>query len=258
MKHGTEEELILLKKIIILPMISIFILTFAVTGINAQMAPEGMAPQEEVVVATIDGEEVYMQEVEQRANIQMLMMELQQSNPEFAEFLFASPEGQEFMTAYKREQLDNLIGQRLLENEAEKEDISLSEEYKDKFFEEQLEMIKEQQGMSEEDILEALAQQGIESMDEFKDMMIQEQGDQLLVRKLIEEVGLNKIDISEQQAKEFYEEQQIQVEFEQVKDDIIFELAREEYVSELKEEAEIEIKEEKFETTGVPEQPVMP
>jgi len=247
----------LVKKVIILPIISIFILTFSVVGI-AQMAPEGMAPQEEVVVANIDGEEVYMQEVEQMANIQMLMMELQQSNPEFAEFLFTSPEGQDFMTAYNRKQLDNLIGQKLLEQEAEKEDISLSEEYKNRFFEEQLEMIKEQQGMSEEDILEALAQQGIESMDEFKDMMIQEQGDQLLVRKLIEEVGVDKIEISEEEARDFYEEQQIQVEFEQVKDDIMFELAQEEYIAELKEEADIEVNEEEFETTGVPEQPVMP
>jgi len=248
----------LLKKLIILPIISVFILTFAITGINAQMAPEGMAPQEEVVVATIDGEEIYMQEVEQMANIQMLMMELQQSNPEFAEFLFSSPEGQEFMAAYNREQLNNLIGQKLLEQEAEKENVSLSEEYKDEFFEEQLEMIKQQQGMSEEELLEILAQQGIESMDGFKDMMMQEEGDQLLVRKLIEEVGLEKIDISEQQARDFYEEQQIQVEFEQVKDDIMFELAQEEYISELKEEAEIEVNEEEFETTGVPEQPVMP
>jgi len=246
------------KKLIILSMISIFIFTFVVMGVQAQMAPEGMMPQEEEVVATIDGEELYMQEVEQMANIQMLMMELQQSNPEFAEFLFTSPEGQEFMAAYKREQLDNLVAQKLLEREAGEEDITLSEEYKDEFFEQQLEMIKQQQGMSEEDILEALAQQGIETMDKFKDVMIQQQEEQLRVRKLVDEVVLDKIEITEEDARDFYEEQQIQAEFEQVKDDIIFELARERYIAELEDEADIEINEEKFEAAGVPQQPMMP
>lgn len=245
------------KRTLILPMITIFIFCLAMIGVQAQM-PGGMMPQEEEVVATIDGEEVYMHEVEQMANIQMLMMELQQSNPEFAEFLFTSQEGQEFMTAYKRDQLNNLVAQKLLEREAGEEDITLSEEYKDEFFEEQLEMIKQQQGMSEEDLLAALGQQGIESLDEFKDMMIQQQEDQLLVRKLVDEVVLDKIEITEEEAREVYEQQQMQIEFEQVKDDIIFQLARERYIAELEDEADIEVKEEKFEAAGVPQQPMMP
>ncbi len=54
-------------------------------------------------------------------------------------------------------------------------------------------MIKQHQGMSEEDILESLAQQGIELMNNFKDMIMQEEGNQLLVRKLIEKLGHKRL-----------------------------------------------------------------
>jgi len=180
------------------------------------------------------------------------MMQLNQMDPQFAEFLFTSPEGMELMEAFKRNQLTNVIAQKLLEREVDKEEISLSEEYKDKFFEEQIEMIKQQQGMTEEEMLNILSQQGIGSMEEFKDVMIQQEGDRLVVRKLIEEVVIDKLGITEEDARELYEAEGYMMDFEQVKDDIIFHVAREQYVEELEDEADIEIFEDEFGTPSVP------
>ena len=222
------------------------ILIFSTTGIGQQMAPEEMSPQEEVVVATVDGEEVYMQELEREANIQGIIMELQEQNPEFVEFISTSPEGQKVIEEFKRTQMNNLIERKLLENKAEEKDITLTEEDKNEFFEEQMEMIQQQQGMSEEEILEALSQQGIESMDEFQEMMIQDHGDQLREQKLLEEIVIDEVDITEEEARELYEEQQIPQEFDQIKDQLKLQLAREEYVEQLKEGTEIEIYEDEI------------
>ena len=222
------------------------ILIFSMTGIGQQMAPEEMSPQEEVVVATVDGEEVYMQELEREANIQGIIMELQEQNPEFVEFISTSPEGQKVIEEFKRTQMNNLIERKLLENKAEEKDITLTEEDKNEFFEEQMEMIQQQQGMGEEEILEALSQQGIESMDEFQEMMIQDHGDQLREQKLLEEIVIDEVDITEEEARELYEEQQIPQEFDQIKDQLKLQLAREEYVEQLKEGTEIDIYEDEI------------
>ena len=229
----------------LLGLLLVFMLTFSLTAVGQQMAPGGMAPQEEVVVATIDGEDIFMHEVEMEAGIQQIIMGLQQQ-PEFANFLFTSPEGQEFIEAFKRDQLNNLIARKLLEKKVDAEEIELTEEDKEEFFQEQLQILQQQYQMDEEQLLDALAQQGIESLDEFKDFMIQQEGNRLRERKLLEEVVIEDLDITDEDARELYEEQQIPMEFEQIKDELKFEVARERFIEQLRDEANIEIYEDEF------------
>ncbi|MFW6238664.1 MAG: SurA N-terminal domain-containing protein [Halanaerobiales bacterium] len=195
--------------------------------------------QEEEVVATVNGEDLTMRELEQEAGIQQIMMQMQQ-NPEFVQFLNTSEEGQEFLEAYKKEQLDSLIEQKLLEMEVEDKEIELTDEEIDEYFDEQLEMIKQQQDMSEDDILEALEEQGIESMDDFKEQFISQQEDNLKIQKLLDEQAGEEIEVTEEEMEEYYDDNQIQADFEEVKDQIESRLMQDKYVDYLREEAEIE------------------
>lgn len=230
------------KKFIIQSMlISVLIFTVSVSGQEANKQQLEQPQEEKEVVATIDGDEVYMEELNQMANMQQTMMQIQQQNPQFVSFLYNSPEGQNFLEAFKRSQLEDLIVRKILEREAERNKINLTEEDKNKYFNEQIEMIKQQQNLSDEELLSALSQQGIESMDQFKEVFLQQQGESLRVRKLIETMVFDKVDISDEEAKKFYNQGQYQMDFEVIKDRIKEQLAQQEYINQLREKADIEI-----------------
>lgn len=218
-------------------LISTFLISAPLFG-QVQSKPQ---QNKKKVVATIDGKEVYMKELEQKANLQQIMMQLQQRHPKFVQFLYSSPEGQNFLEAYKRNQLNDLIARKLLKREAKREEIVLTRKDKENYFNEQLEMIKKQQKMSEEELVKALQKQGIESIEKFKEVFIKQQKDNLVVQKLIEEIVLEKIKVKDKEAKELYKQRQYQMEFKEVKDQIKRHLAQNKYIEQLREEAEIKI-----------------
>lgn len=221
--------------------VSVFIFSFSLfcKG-NGQETMEPQ-PQEKEVVATIDGDEIYMSELNQMINLQQIMIQIQQQNPQFVRFFYTSPEGQDFLDAFQKNQLKDLIARKLLEREVERENINLTDEDKEEYFSEQIDMIKQQQNMTEEDLLSALKQQGIESMEQFKQVFLEQQGESLRVHKLIEEVIVEKVNVTDEEAKELYDQGQYQMEFEEVKDQIKRELAQQQYIDNLREEANIEI-----------------
>lgn len=212
--------------------------------ISLPLLSQGQTEQQQnkkEVVATIDGEEVYMRELEQTANIQQIMIQLQQQHPQFVQFLYTSPEGQKLLDAYKRSQLNDLISRKLLKREAEREEIVLTQKDKENYFNEQVEMIKQQQNMSDKELLNALKKQGIESLEKFKEFFIQQQKDNLIVQKLVEEIVLKKIKVTDKEAKEVYKQREYQMEFNEVKDQIKRYLAQQKYIDRLKDEANIQI-----------------
>ena len=226
-------------------LVILIIASFSVIGqdLDIEGLPDGAQMEQEVeIVATVNGEELTMQELEQIAGIQQITMQLQQQHPEFVELLNTTEEGQHLLDEYKRTQLDNLIEQKLLEMEVAEKDIDLTEEEKDEFFNEQLELIKSQQGMTEEEILDTLSEQGIQSMDDFKEQFLMTQEENLKIHKLIEEEIGDDIEITEEEARQFFEENQLQAEFEEVKPEIENMLRQEKYIEHLKEEADIERK----------------
>ena len=233
----------IMNKNFILPilLLSVFILSLSVycKG-DAQESPVPEQPEKEVV-ATIDGDEVYMSELNQMINLQQAMIQIQQMNPQFVRFLYTSPEGQTFLDAFKRNQLQDLITRKLLEREAERVEVTLSDEDEQEYFQEQVDMIMQQNNMTEEDLLGALKQQGIESMDQFKQVFLEQQGESLRVHKLIEEVIVEKVNVTDEEAKEMYDQGQYQMEFDEVKDQIKRELAQQQYIDQLKDKANIEI-----------------
>lgn len=233
-----------MNKNFILPILFLSVLIFSLTAFckgEAQESPVQQPQQEQEVVATIDGDEVYMSELNQMINLQQAMIQIQQMNPQFVRFLYTSPEGQTFLDAFKKNQLQDLITRKLLEREAEREEVTLSDEDKKEYFQEQVDMIMQQNNMTEEDLLGALKQQGIESMDQFKQVFLEQQGESLRVHKLIEEVIVEKVNVTDGEAKEMYDQGQYQMEFDEVKDQIKRELAQQQYIDQLKDKANIEI-----------------
>jgi len=226
-----------------IPLLFLSIALLMLTSFSQEKNQEAEEPQtqEKEVVATIDDKEIYMSELNQMTNLQQTMMQLQQRNPQFVRFLYTSPEGQNFLEAFKKNQLEDLITRKLLEREAQRENIRLTKKDKEKYFKEQIDMIKQQQNMSDEELLKALNQQGIESMDAFKKIFIEQQGESLKIHKLIEEVVLDKVKVSDKEAEQWYDQGQYQVEFKEVKDQIKRELAQKEYIDQLREEADINI-----------------
>lgn len=225
----------------ILTIILMVLLSFPVAALQQQI---GM-PQADEVVATVNGEEIMLSELEGQANIMGIMMQLQQL-PQFAEFLQTTPEGQEFLVAYQRYVLEGLIDQKLLQMEAKQQGITVSEEEKEDFAREQIDMIRVQQGLSDEEILTAVQQQlGLDSIEAFKAMIIEQEGENLVLQKFISEVVVEKVNISEDDARAFYEQEQLAmqgIEFDQVKENIKQYMAQEKYIELLRQDADIEIK----------------
>ncbi len=221
-----------------------FVFLLVSVPVMGQMMPGqpgmGMDIDPEQTAAVVNGEEITMGEVEEMAGINQLSMQLMQVNPQFGQFLTESEAGQDFLNAYRRDMLDELINQELLSMKADELDIQVSEEQEDEYFaqvEEQLNMQMQQQGMTEEEFLQEVDQQipetTLEDMDDIKELVLEDAD--LEIEILLEQEGIiDEMDegLDEQQA------QQQQIEQGE---------AFGEYIEELRDEADIEINEEAFE-----------
>lgn len=175
------------------------------------MAQEDLEEEQNKVAAVVNGDEINIEEVDEYANLQQIFMTLYQTDQEFTQLFLQSEEGEEILNQFRERKLDGLIEQELLKQEAENRDISLDEEKKEEIFQNQLENIKQQNNMSEEELLEALSQQGIESLEDYKEQFLSRNEDNLLINALREEV-LSDIEVSDEEAEEYYEENKDQYE----------------------------------------------
>ncbi len=150
--------------------------------------------EEDRPAATVNGETIYMIELNQAAQSQMLIFQMMQVNPQFAQFL-QTETGLEFLDEYQRFVLDNLISRTLLTQEAGREGIELSDAEIDEHFNSHIRDIKEQHGLSEEELEEELQQQGIPSMQEYKEVFVEHSN--LKEQKLLQEAGVEDADLQE-------------------------------------------------------------
>jgi len=214
---------------------------------------ESEQPSEEGIVARVNGEEIHREELQQKSNLQLINQQLLQIDQTFARFLNYSEAGQEFLKAYNRHILDDLINEVLLRQEAKARGMEITEEDEDTYFAQHINTIKEQQGLSEEDILEALQRQQIKSLEKYQEIYVENAN--LLIQKLTEEVA-GDIEISDEVVREVYEQNKGQLTnqegetppFEEVRDQLKTQIIKqeeaeqlEELTEKLKEGAEIEI-----------------
>jgi len=163
---------------------------------------ESQQPEEQVV-AEVDGEKINRQELQQKSNLQMIAQQLFQIDQNFAQFLNSSEAGQEFLEEYNRHVLDDLIDEVLLRQEAERRGIEVTEEDEDYYFEQHIDTIKEQQGITEEEIVEILQQQNIESLEQYQEVFVENSN--LPLQKLTQELT-GDMEIADEMAKQVYEQ----------------------------------------------------
>lgn len=154
-------------------------------------------------VAEVNGDSVTANELEQFAQTQQLVMQISQVDQSFAQLLFSSDPGQNLLKEYRKVKLDELINQKLLSQAAQESNVQVTQEEKDQYFNQQVEQIKQQNDLSQEEFEQVLQQQGISSLDEYKERFLESSN--ILVNKFLQTEVYSDINISEEEAKKYYE-----------------------------------------------------
>jgi len=161
---------------------------------------------EQEVAAIVDGNEIGISELESYAQLRNVSFGILQNYPEFANVIFTTEAGDKLINEFLKRKLDQLIVKKLLENEVKERNLTLSDEDKDEFFQQQIEMIKTQNKMSEEDLLVALKEQGVESLDAYKELFYnQVDMNSLLISKLKENIESSAV-VEDSEVKKYYED----------------------------------------------------
>ena len=209
--------------------------------------------QQGKVVAEVNDEEIYQEELSQKANINQLLQQINQIDQGFTQLLVNSEEGNNLLQSYERQQLDSLINQTLLVQEVEEQNISLSSSEADKFYQQQKEAVLNNNNLSEEEFQKALNNQGFESEEEYKEELMS--NPRFKINKLIEEEIAADINVSDEELRKEYENnkerfqnQGEQLSFEEVKPQLEKMMVQQkqsqqvnQYIEDLREEADIEI-----------------
>lgn len=205
------------------------------------------------VVAEVNDEEIYQEELSQKANINQLLQQINQIDQGFTQLLVNSEEGNNLLQSYERQQLDSLINQTLLEQEVEEQNISLSSSEADKFYQQQKEAVLNNNNLSEEEFQKALNNQGFESEEEYKEELMA--NPRFKINKLIEKEIAANVEVSNEELrneyennKERFQNQGKQLSFEEVKPQLEKMMVQQkqsqlvnQYIEDLREEADIEI-----------------
>lgn len=204
------------------------------------------------VVATVNGEDISLSQLEQFANIERIIMEISQLNQEFARLLYSTEAGQKLQSEYKKIALEELINESLLIQEADKSGVEVEKTEKEEMVDNHLQMIKEANNLNVEELLRILQHQGIDSIAEYKELLMSD--DSLIIGKFLEKEVYSQLSVSDDEIFEVYQKneeqftEQIGIEgFEDVKERLKNEIMQQKqqqllnsYLIELRNNADIE------------------
>lgn len=164
---------------------------------------------EESVAVVVDGDRITVSEVDQVINLNGLINQLFQVDQQFVQLIFQTEAGAELLNEYRKANIDGIIIQKLLEKEVTEQNITISDSRKDEIFNEQLDYIKSQNQITDEQLLEGLAQQGIESFDVYKELLLSQNESILLVSELQNQI-IEDVDILDDEVREYYNDNEDQ------------------------------------------------
>lgn len=159
----------------------------------------------ENIAAIVNGEEIEVNTVDQYANLNQFLIQLLQSNREFAQVLLSTEAGKEVLNEYRKIVIEGLIMEKLLVGEAEERNLTISQEKQDEIFNRQIEYILTQQGMTEEQLVEALKGEGFDSLEAYKEAFLQSNEKQFLLGELQNAI-LDPLTIDIQDVEAYYNE----------------------------------------------------
>ncbi len=222
--------------------------------LTACLALAGLTGLAEEPAAVVNGEEITRQELQAAADLNQIVFGIYQQFPAFAQTLLATEEGEALLERYERDVLDELIGRRLQRQAAEQRGITPDEDEVQDWVDQTLENIKQQNQLTHDELVAALAQQGT-SLEEFREEIAVDVREHLVGEALKEEV-IADVRVSQEEALEYYNEHPDQfrdeegelLPFEEVEETIAEELvaraqesAWQEWLTELHEQADITI-----------------
>jgi peptidyl-prolyl cis-trans isomerase C/foldase protein PrsA len=173
------------KNILIITAVLLVFLSMPVVAQDMEDVNETVNEETTEVAAYVNGEEISMNQLEQFAGVRNILMQLLQSNQEFGTVLLQTEAGQ------------NVV-------EAKDRGLEVSNEEMNNIFDQQVNALKQQNNLNDEQLEQAIQQQGFESMQQYKDMFFENNMNGFLVNKLREEV-INEVNINDEEAKEFYD-----------------------------------------------------
>jgi peptidyl-prolyl cis-trans isomerase C/foldase protein PrsA len=171
---------------------------------KTEKVKEAVTEQTPEVAAYVNGEEISMQELEQFAGVRNILMQLLQSNQEFASVILQTEAGKNVVDEFRKLKLEQLITNELLVQEAKDRGIEVSDQEMNNIFDQQVNALKQQNNLNDEQLEKAIQQQGFESMQQYKDMFFENNMNGFLVNKLREEV-VSDVSVSDDEAKEYYD-----------------------------------------------------
>jgi peptidyl-prolyl cis-trans isomerase C/foldase protein PrsA len=154
-------------------------------------------------VAVVNGDSVTANELEQFAQTQQLVMQISQVDQSFAQLLFSSEPGQNLLKEYRKVKLESLINQKLLSQAAQESNIEVTQKEKDQYFNQQVKKIKQQNDLTQEEFEQVLQQQGMSSVEEYKERFLNNSN--ILVNKFLQTEVYSDINISKEEAKNYYD-----------------------------------------------------
>lgn len=188
------------KSIVILTLVTLLFSIPVMANEGDNSSPSKNEPK---LAAVVNGQDITINELDQFANLQQIVMSLYQQHQQFAQVLLQSEEGQELLNRFRKTKLDGLISQTLLEQEAKKRGISISDKDKDDIFNQQISAIKRQNNLTDDQLKEVLKKQGINSLEQYKEVFFQNNEQNLVINKLREEVT-SDINVSDKEIEEYY------------------------------------------------------
>lgn len=192
------------KNILIITALMLVVLSMPVMAQDMEDVNETVNEETPEVAAYVNGEEISMAELEQFAGVRNILMQLLQSNQEFGSVILQTEAGQNVVEEFRKMKLEQLITNELLVQEAQDRGIEVSNEEMNNIFDQQVNALKQQNNLNDEQLEQAIQQQGFESMQQYKDMFFENNMNGFLVNKLREEV-VNEVSVSDEEAKEFYD-----------------------------------------------------
>ncbi len=199
---------ILFKKFSVIVLIGFLAVTL-LTG--SVVSAQEMAEDE--LAAIVNGEEISILEIDEFIGTEQVVMQIFQTNQEFGQLLLQTEAGHDLMNEYRKMKFDEFLTYYLLNREVEEKGLEMTDDDKNEFFDDHLELVMAQNNMNEQELLQVLQQQGIQSLDEYKEMFLEMNEQDMLIFTLQEET-VGTIEITEEEMQEYYDNNQSQFEVE--------------------------------------------
>ncbi|MGM0603715.1 MAG: peptidyl-prolyl cis-trans isomerase [Bacillota bacterium] len=170
------------------------------------MAQDSQPEQQAEIAATVNGEEITMQQLESFAGIRNLLTQLIRTNQEFAGFLLQSESGNQLIEDYRKMKLDQIIISELVAQETKERGLALNEQEKDDIFQQQLDALMSENDQTMEELTTDI-EKDFDSVEDYKNEFLNRNKEGLLVRKLREDI-ISDVTVTDEEAKEFYDNNQ--------------------------------------------------